>query len=99
VQVKNVRIDDFLNHLQNENEQGAIDFLKTYNLSDLLFFRGSANIQASVYLLAENKKDFVNSYVFHSSLTLLQLAVLYNANNVVNYILSQHKIWNIQTQK
>jgi hypothetical protein len=72
-------VDDYLNHLQNEYEQGAIDFLKTYNLTDLLFFRGSANILGNVYLLAENRKDFESAYVEHSNLTLLQIAVLYNA--------------------
>jgi hypothetical protein len=98
VPIKNIRMDDFYDYVINGNEQAAIDFLKTYNLTDFLFFRGPSGRSATIDLLQENRRDFINSYVSLQDFTLLQLAARFNCFNLVKYILSEHKILNVQRE-
>lgn len=71
LQIKNIRIDDFYQHLLGENEKEAIDFLKSFNISDLLYFRGPQHLSMNITILQENQTDFYSSYVSQQNMTLL----------------------------
>jgi hypothetical protein len=94
VPIKNIRIEDFYDHVINGNEQAAIDFLKSYSLTDFLFFRGPSGRTANIDILLENKRDFTNQYVSLQDFTLLQLAARFNNFELLKYILQEHKVLN-----
>lgn len=93
VQAKDLDTNILYQYFRDGNQQGIIDYLRAYKVSDLVNLRGPASEFATLHALVDNERtQFTAVTTSQSNFNILQLAAVYGYYTVVNYILSEHKI-------
>lgn len=66
--------------------------MKQFKLSDLLAYRGLHGVTQATYRLLANKVDFERQTTDYSKMNILQLAILFDFEKFVRYVLEEHKV-------
>jgi hypothetical protein len=78
--------------MEERKEKEAMDFVKRYHLTDILFFRGSPHKNADIYRLADDRKSFYWTTTPQSNLTLLQAAIYNQCFELAEFLMYGHKV-------
>ncbi len=90
--IRDMDYNELLEYIRNQEEDKAIQFLRNFRLSDLMFFKNTmSDMTLIIDKLHENKKDFYDSEVQAEQLNILQLAILLGLPKLAKYILTEHK--------